>query len=116
VRLTDRRVMMRIASAKTAIAGALLALTLGGCVVAPVGPGGEVVAYSEPPPVRYEAIGVAPASGYFWVGGNWFWERGAYNWHPGYWQAPRPGYHWAPHTWHRVGNEYHMQPGHWVRH
>jgi hypothetical protein len=107
---------MRIASAKTAIAGALLALALAGCVVAPAGPGGEVVAYSTPPPVHYEAIGVAPTPGYFWVGGNWFWERGAYNWHPGYWQAPRPGYYWAPHTWHHVGNEYHMQPGHWVRH
>jgi hypothetical protein len=82
---------MRIASAKIAIAGALLALTLAGCVVAPAEPGGAVVAYSAPPAVRYEAIGVAPTPGYFWVGGNWFWERGAYNWHPGYWQAPRPG-------------------------
>lgn len=103
---------MRLFSAKTAIVSALLAVTLAGCVVAPVGPD---VAYSAPPPLRYEAIGIAPTPGYFWVGGNWFWERGAYNWHPGYWQAPRPGYRWRPHAWRRAGNAYRMEPGHWVR-
>jgi hypothetical protein len=105
---------MRLNSAKTWLAGSVLAVTLAGCVVTarPAYPG--VVAYEAPPAVRYEAIGVAPNPGYFWIGGNWFWEGGRYNWHPGYWQAPRPGYHWAPHAWHHVGNEYHMEPGHWV--
>ena len=107
---------MRIASAKTAIAGALLALTLGGCVVAPVGPGGEVVAYSAPPPVRYEAIGVAPAPGYFWVGGNWFWERGATTGTrvTGRRRAPATTGRRTPGT--ASATSWHMQPGHWVRH
>lgn len=104
---------MRLISVKTALAGVVLAATLAGCVVVPAGPGD--VAYSAPPPLRYEAIGIAPTPGYFWIGGNWFWERGAYNWHPGYWQAPRPGYRWAPHTWRRAGNGYRMEPGHWAR-
>jgi hypothetical protein len=96
------------------VLGALLSAALTGCVVSAAGPGGEVVAYEAPPAVRYEAVGVAPTPGYFWVGGAWFWEGNRYNWHPGHWQAPRPGYRWEPHAWHQKGNEWHMAPGHWV--
>ena len=88
-------------------------MTLAGCVVTPAGEG--AVVYTAPPAVRYEAVGVAPTPGYFWVGGAWFWERGAYNWHPGYWHAPRPGYRWAPHEWRHYGNGWRMAPGHWER-
>jgi hypothetical protein len=101
---------------RVAIAGALLSAVLSGCIVAPApGPYG-VVTYTAPPPVQVEpVVGVAPAPGYFWIGGNWFWEGGRYAWHPGYWQAPHPGYRWEPHAWVRAGNGWRMSPGHWVR-
>ncbi len=95
------------------VAAVLLGMTLAGCVVAPE-PEGAVVTYEAPPPVRYEAVSVAPTPGYFWVGGAWFWEGGRYNWHPGRWEAPRPGYRWEPHAWHQEGRQWHMTPGHWV--
>lgn len=105
---------MRFVTVKAVMAGAVLAAMLSGCVVtAP--PGADVVAYSPPPPVRYEVVGVAPAPGYFWIGGAWFWEGGRYAWHPGRWEAPRPGYHWVAHEWRPVGNTWHMKPGHWAR-
>jgi hypothetical protein len=105
---------MRLASLNLAVAGALAALALSGCVVAPAGE--EVgVAYIAPPPARVDvAVGVAPGPGYFWVGGNYFYERGAYVWHPGRWEAPRPGYRWHPYAWHHEGNAWHMRGG-WVR-
>ncbi|HVN44274.1 MAG TPA: hypothetical protein VMT66_03405 [Steroidobacteraceae bacterium] len=105
---------MRFMSAKVVVAAALLAIGVSACVVAPA-PAYHVVAYEAPPPVRYEVVGVAPAPGYFWVGGAWFWEGGRYAWHPGYWQAPRPGYRWVAHSWRAYGNGWRMEPGHWVR-
>jgi len=77
--------------------------------------GGELV-YTAPPALQYEAVGVAPAPGYFWIGGGWFWESGRYGWHPGYWAAPRPGYRWAPRTWVRAGGGWRAREGHWERH
>ena len=110
---------MRITSLKAGLAAAVLVATLSGCVVtarpAAVVVPGEVVAYQAPPAVRVETIGVAPAPGYFWIGGAWFWEGGRYAWHPGHWNAPRPGYHWVAHEWRPVGGNWHMVPGHWVR-
>ena len=111
---------MRLTSLKVGAAAAVLAVTLSGCVVTARPAGavvvpGEVVAYSAPPALQVETIGVAPAPGYFWVGGAWFWEGGRYAWHPGRWMAPRPGYHWVAHSWHPVGNTWHMAPGHWAR-
>jgi hypothetical protein len=79
------RHFLRIAAA----ACVLSAAALSGCVVTPVGVEGEVVAYQPPPPVRYEVIGVAPAPGYFWIGGAWFWEGGRYDWRPGHWEEHR---------------------------
>lgn len=109
---------MRVNSLRLAVAAALLSAALTGCVVAP-GPGyygGEVV-YQEPPPLQYEAVvGVAPAPGYFWVGGGWFWDGGRYAWHRGYWSAPRAGYHWVPRAWGRSGNGWRAREGHWERH
>jgi hypothetical protein len=104
---------MRAASVKIAVASFIVGAALSGCVVAPVPVEGEVIAYERPPPVRYEVVGVAPAPGYFWVGGAWVWESGRYDWHPGRWEAPRPGYRWVPHRWRRAGNTWRMQPGHW---
>jgi len=106
---------MNFSSVKIALAGTLLGVALSGCVVTPVGVRGEVVAYEAPPAVQYEEVGVAPAPGYFWIGGAWFWEGGRYAWHPGRWEAPRPGYRWVPHAWVHSGGAWHMRPGHWER-
>jgi hypothetical protein len=106
---------MKLATVKIAIAGALMSVALTACVVAPAPGYGEVVAYEAPPPVQYEAVGVAPAPGYFWIGGAWFWESGRYAWHPGRWERERAGYRWAPHQWARAGNGWRMRPGHWER-
>ncbi|MBV8784019.1 MAG: YXWGXW repeat-containing protein [Gammaproteobacteria bacterium] len=92
----------------------LLSVSLAGCVVAPIDDGGYY-AYQAPPPPRYEVVGVAPAPGFFWIGGGWYWERGGYNWHPGRWEARRPGYAWAPQRWSRQGNRWVMHEGHWAR-
>lgn len=111
---------MKLMSAKLAIAGVLLSGVLSACVVAPA-PGygyydSGAVSYAAPPPPQYEAVGVAPAPGYFWIGGSWFWDGGRYSWHHGYWERPRPGYSWVPHTWHHNNGSWHEQPGHWARH
>jgi WXXGXW repeat (2 copies) len=101
---------------KITVACLLLGGALSGCVVAPA-PGyyraGVVVSEVEPPPPRYEVVGVAPSPGYIWIGGAWFWEGGRYAWHPGRWEAPRPGYRWVPHTWRREGNRWQMDGGRW---
>ena len=102
-------------SLRAALAAALLTLGLSACIVAP-GPAyyGETV-YAAPPAVQVEAVGFAPAPGYFWIGGGWFWEGSRYAWHPGYWAAPRPGYRWAPREWVRVGGGWRVRGGAWVR-
>ena len=102
---------MTLSAIRISIAGALLAAALSGCIVAPA-PG--VVTYAPPAP-QAEVIGVAPAPGYFWIGGGYFWEGGRYAWHPGYWSAPRYGYRWAPHGWVRSGGGWREVPGRWVR-
>lgn len=108
---------MRLICAKIAVASLLMSVALSACIVAPAPGYGDVVAYSEPPPPRYEVVGVAPTPGYFWVGGAWFWEGGRYGWHPGYWERPRPGYRWVPHTWRREGSSWRGRSGHghWER-
>jgi len=110
--------LMNTKALKVSIAAALLSATLSACIVAP-GPGygysGETV-YTAPPAVQYEpVVGVAPAPGYFWIGGGWFWEGGRYAWHRGYWSAPRAGYRWEPRTWARVGGGWRVHGGQWVR-
>jgi hypothetical protein len=110
---------MTYKSLRVFVGAALLTAVLSACIVAPA-PGygyyGETV-YDAPPAPQYEAVvGVAPAPGYFWIGGGWFWEGGRYAWHPGYWSAPRPGYRWAPRAWERSGRGWHAHEGHWERH
>jgi hypothetical protein len=106
---------MRVNSLRVAAAAVVLTAALSACIVAPA-PGyyGETV-YTAPPALQYEAVGVAPAAGYFWIGGGWFWEGGRYAWHPGYWAAPRAGYRWVPRGWERAGSGWHAREGHWER-
>ena len=104
---------MRFTLAKLAATTLLAGAALSGCIVAPAPAYEGDAVYQAPPAVQYEAVGVAPAPGYFWIGGAWFWEGGRYAWHPGRWEAPRPGYRWAPHRWHHVGKGWRAEPGHW---
>lgn len=75
-----------------------------------------IVTNVAPPPVYEEVITVAPAPGYIWIGGAWFWEGGRHIWHPGYWSAPRVGFYWVPHRWEHVGVSWNFRVGHWGRH
>jgi hypothetical protein len=106
---------MKPISARSTIAGVLLAIAVSACAVVPAPGYDGVVAYETPPAARFEVVGVAPAPGYFRVHGAWFWESSRYAWHSGYWQAPRPGYRWVAHSWHPAGNGWRMEPGHWRR-
>ena len=99
-------------------AGLLSCALLAGCIVAPAEPDpytGAVVAVAPPPP-QVEVIGVAPAPGYFWIGGYWGWAAGRHEWIPGHWEAPRAGYRYVPHTWVHESRGWHMHEGHWERH
>ncbi|WMW79346.1 YXWGXW repeat-containing protein [Undibacterium cyanobacteriorum] len=68
---------------------------------------------TAPPPPMQEVITVAPAPGYLWVNGFWYWEGGRHVWRAGYWAPPRVGFTWFPHRWERVGVHWHFRPGHW---
>lgn len=102
---------------------------LNGCVVAPAprpvySPQPAVVypqpvpgpiVYQAPPPPPAEVYGVAPAPGYFWIGGIWLWEGNRHVWHPGHWEAPRHGQVYVPHAWVPTGRGWQLQGGHWRR-
>jgi WXXGXW repeat (2 copies) len=95
---------------------AALSVSLSACVVYPARGyyiGGPVAV--APPPVQVETYGVAPAPGYFWVGGYWGWEGGRHVWHGGRWEAPRAGYRWEPHRWVHERDGWHLSGGHWAR-
>ena len=97
------------------LASAVL-FALAGCVAVPVGApayGYQGAVAVAPPGPQVEVVGVAPAPGYFWVGGWWAWTGGHYAWRPGYWEAYRPGYHWIPHQWARGPSGWQERPGHW---
>lgn len=113
--------MKTLPSLRTLLAGAALgaaALTLSGCVVAPVGAYGpyygDTVAVAPPAP-QYEVVGPPPVVGYVWIGGFWNWVGGRHVWVQGHWDAPRPGYRWAPHRWEQVPRGWRPHPGHWER-
>ena len=75
----------------------------------------DVATEIAPPPPLQEVITVAPAPGYIWVNGFWYWQGGRHVWRGGYWSAPRIGLTWVPHRWERVGVSWHFRAGHWGR-
>ena len=108
---------VRRTKASLAVALAVTALGLGGCVVTarPAYVEGPVVRVA-PPPDRYEVIGIAPTPGYVWFGGYWEWVGGQHVWRAGHWGPGRPGYRWVGHHWvEGPHGGYHMVPGHWER-
>ena len=72
--------------------------------------GENVVATQAPPPPQTEVIGVAPAPGYVWVGGEWVWSGGGWVWIAGRWASPPysravwvgPCWVHGPHGWYRT--------------
>ena len=109
--MRNLRVIVRNAAIITAFS-----VSLSACVVYPARGyyiGGPVAV--APPPVQVETYGVAPAPGYFWIGGYWGWEGGRHVWHGGRWEAPRAGYRWEPHRWVHERDGWHLSGGHWAR-
>ncbi|QNP49352.1 YXWGXW repeat-containing protein [Diaphorobacter aerolatus] len=112
-------------------AAALSAVTLTGCIVAPVGQPYYNDPYSNipdtqayapiyapiaPPAPYVETVPVAPYVGAVWIGGYWNWSGGRHAWVPGRYVHGRPGYGWSPRTWSpgpRGG--YQMRGGGWHR-
>jgi hypothetical protein len=59
----------------------------------------QVVAPFEPPPPRPERVLTAPAPGYVWAPGYWYWYDGGYVWVAGSWLPPRPGHVYVGSRW-----------------
>jgi hypothetical protein len=85
----------------------LCSLLVAGCAVEARGPGAEVAVSTEPgvvyadaapPPPLEEAVPVAPAPDFVWIGGSWVWGGGRWDWERGRWsRPPHAGAHWVPH-------------------
>ncbi|QDF97805.1 hypothetical protein CJ010_15325 [Azoarcus sp. DD4] len=76
----------------------LVALSVSGCVVAPVDDGyyyGEETVIVTPPP-RVEYRGYPPAVNYIWIDGYWNWTGHRHDWVPGRWAPPGTRYYRPP--------------------
>lgn len=103
-------------------AAAAVLLTLGGCVIAPLGPRHGGYAYDdgpvvdiEPPPPRYESAPPAPGPAYVWIGGQCRWQLGRHVWIGGRWALPPAGQVWVPGLWHRHDRGWRWRDGRWGR-
>jgi WXXGXW repeat (2 copies) len=75
----------------------------------------EVVVSGQPPPLRAEAIGVAPGPGYIWIRGHWGWHHERWEWIGGRWEIPaQPGTVWIPGRWAPRGNGWVWVEGHYA--
>ena len=75
--------------------------------------GTEVVVKEAPPAPIVEAVTIAPASDYVWVGGAWVW-RGGWVWDRGHWdRPPRVGLAWVPHRYVYRGGAHVFVRGGW---
>ena len=75
--------------------GAVLALTLTGCVVAPVERGHGHGVYHETiyGPAHVEAIPPRPGVDFIWIDGGWYHDpRGHRSWNAERWSPPHPGW------------------------
>ena len=99
------------------LASALLACTLGGCVVEGP-PRRHAVAVVDidvrPPPPRVVVV-PAPRVGYVWAPGYWRWDGRRHVWVDGRWLRERRGEHWVPAHWEERRGRFHFEDGHWER-
>ena len=73
-----------------------------------------VIRVAPPPPVRVGVVGVAPGSGYVWIGGYQRWNGHAYVWVPGRWvRPPRAGVIWISPRWVHTGGGWVFHGGYW---
>lgn len=75
-----------------------------------------VVVRVAPPPLRREAIIVAPGprERFVWVDGYWRWDGRGYDWVPGRWVDRPHRYHaWVPGHWAPVRGGWVWRDGHW---
>jgi len=114
VRMSELRL-----NAARLVAISMLAITLGGCIVAAAPPprryyAGPAVVVA-PPPVRVETYGPPPAPGYIWATGYWRWEGGQHVWVAGHWEHPHPRERWVAHHWVHERDGWYLVEGHWER-
>lgn len=102
---------------RVAVASALLACTLAGCVVESA-PRRHAVAVvdidARPPPPRVIVV-PAPRRGYVWAPGYWRWDGRRHVWVDGRWLRERRGAHWVPAHWEERRGRWHFEEGHWER-
>jgi hypothetical protein len=76
--------------------------------------GPEVVVRSQPPPERYEAVGIAPGPGYVFIRGHWVWRHDRWEWMGGRWELPaQPGNVWISGQWVARGGGWVWVEGHY---
>lgn len=93
--------------------GPMLALPLGVSAQESVG----ISVTVGPPPLPYYPQPFAPAPGYLWTPGYWFYGPYGYYWVPGTWVlAPAVGYLWTPGYWGWRAGYYWWHPGYWGPH
>jgi len=86
------------------------ALLLGGVV----GAAQTVIRVAPPAPVRVGVVGVAPGSGYVWVGGYQSWNGTRYVWVAGKWvRPPRAGMIWVSPRYVASGGGWVFHKGYW---
>lgn len=73
----------------------------------------SILAPESPPPVRVERVLTAPAPGYIWAPGYWYWYRGGYVWISGEWLPPRVGYVYVGPRWAHTYNGWAFSSGGW---
>jgi hypothetical protein len=92
------------------IAGLILAASLTAPAFSQVG----IYIGHPPPPLRYEARGIAPGPGYVWGDGFWAWEGGRYAWHHGEWRRPPyAGAYWEHPHYDHYDRGWAFHEGHW---
>jgi len=77
--------------------------------------GPEIVVGSQPPPLRFEAVTVAPGPSYIWIRGHWRWHHERWDWISGHWDlGAQPGATWIPGQWVARGNGWVWIEGHYA--
>ncbi len=72
-----------------------------------------VVAPTQPPPPRAEAIPPPPGPGLVWVGGHWQWDNQQFVWVAGYWDLPAEGSVYQAPSWRVQNRGVVFVPGRW---